>query len=138
MPDDAEKTVLVADDDRDVLNLVRFRLERDGLRVLTATDGAEALELVRSERPQVCVLDVMMPKLGGLEVVKRLRDDPGTAATRIIPADRAFGRQQRRRRIRTRGRRLRDQTVQPAGAAPTRQGPADALSADTAQSVSAA
>jgi DNA-binding response OmpR family regulator len=80
----ADKVVLVADDDRDVLNLVRFRLERDGYRVLTATDGAAALELARAEHPHVCVLDVMMPKLGGLEVVKRLRDDPGTAATRII------------------------------------------------------
>jgi DNA-binding response OmpR family regulator len=84
MPDDAEKTVLVADDDRDVLNLVRFRLERDGLRVVTASDGAEALELARNEHPHVCVLDVMMPKLGGLEVVKRLREDPATADVRII------------------------------------------------------
>jgi DNA-binding response OmpR family regulator len=84
MPDDAEKTILVADDDRDVLNLVRFRLERDGLRVLTAADGAEALELARAERPQVCVLDVMMPKLGGLELVQRLREDPATADIRII------------------------------------------------------
>src|SRR5919108_1464109 len=78
------KTVLVADDDRDVLNLVRFRLERDGLRVVTASDGAEALELARKEHPDVCVLDVMMPKLGGLELVKRLREDPTTADVRII------------------------------------------------------
>jgi DNA-binding response OmpR family regulator len=63
---------------------VRFRLERDGYRVLTAGDGVAALELALSERPSVCVLDVMMPKLGGLEVVKRLRDDPRTASTRII------------------------------------------------------
>jgi DNA-binding response OmpR family regulator len=84
MPPDAEKIVLVADDDRDVLNLVRFRLERDGLRVLTASDGAAALQLARAEQPHVCVLDVMMPKLGGLEVVKRLREDPTTAAIRII------------------------------------------------------
>ena len=80
----AEKIVLVADDDEDVLNLVRFRLERDGYRVLTASDGMAALELARAEHPHVCVLDVMMPKLGGLEVVKRLREDPGTAGTRII------------------------------------------------------
>jgi DNA-binding response OmpR family regulator len=84
MPPDDEQIVLVADDDRDVLNLVRFRLERDGLRVLTASDGAAALELARAEQPHVCVLDVMMPKLGGLEVVKRLREDPATAAIRII------------------------------------------------------
>ena len=84
MGPDAEKTVLVADDDVDVLNLVRFRLERDGLRVLTAVDGAEALELARAERPHVCVLDVMMPKLGGLELLKHLREDPATSTTRII------------------------------------------------------
>jgi len=84
MASDAETTVLVADDDADVLNLVRFRLERDGLRVLTATDGIEALKIARAQRPNVCVLDVMMPKLGGLELVKRLRDDPSTSTTRII------------------------------------------------------
>ncbi|MGA2924795.1 MAG: response regulator [Solirubrobacteraceae bacterium] len=84
MPASEQRTVLVADDDRDVLNLVRFRLERDGLRVLVAADGAAALELAREQRPDVCVLDVMMPKLGGLEVLKALRGDPATAATRVI------------------------------------------------------
>ncbi len=79
-----EKIVLVADDDPDVLNLVRFRLERDGYRVLTAGDGVAALDLARAERPHVCVLDVMMPKLGGLEVIRRLRENPETASTRII------------------------------------------------------
>jgi DNA-binding response OmpR family regulator len=79
-----DRTVLVADDDRDVLNLIRFRLEREGLRVITAQDGVAALGLAQRERPDVCVLDVMMPKLGGLEVVKRLRDDPATARLRII------------------------------------------------------
>jgi DNA-binding response OmpR family regulator len=81
---EAGKTVLVADDDRDVLALVRLRLERDGLRVVTASDGAEALELARAERPDLCILDVMMPKLGGLEVLRRLREDPETATTRVI------------------------------------------------------
>ena len=76
--------MLVADDDRDVLNLVRFRLERDGFRVLVAADGAAALELAREQHPDVCVLDVMMPKLGGLEVLRALRGDPATALTRVI------------------------------------------------------
>ena len=84
MEDSKPTTVLVADDDRDVLNLVRFRLERDGLRVLVAADGATALELARERHPDVCVLDVMMPKLGGLEVLRALRGDPATAATRVI------------------------------------------------------
>ena len=77
-------TVLVADDEQDILNLVRFRLERDGLRVVCASDGAEALELARAERPALCVLDVMMPKLTGLEVLQQLRADPQTAGTRVI------------------------------------------------------
>ena len=84
MQDSEPRTVLVADDDRDVLNLIRLRLERDGLRVLVAVDGAAALELAREQRPDVCVLDVMMPKLGGLEVLRALRGDPATIATRVI------------------------------------------------------
>jgi DNA-binding response OmpR family regulator len=79
-----QPTVLVADDDRDVQNLVRFRLEREGVRVVTASDGEAALELAREQRPDVCVLDVMMPKLNGFEVLKELRDDEATAGIRVI------------------------------------------------------
>lgn len=79
-----QRTVLVADDEEDILNLVRFRLEREGLQVLAARDGREALELAREHRPDVCVLDVMMPKLSGLEVLARLRSDPETASLRVI------------------------------------------------------
>ncbi|MGH2909442.1 MAG: response regulator transcription factor [Solirubrobacteraceae bacterium] len=78
------KTVLIADDDEDILNLVRFRLERDGLRVLLARDGQQALQTARDERPDLCVLDVMMPKLSGLEVLAQLRRDPDTAAMPVI------------------------------------------------------
>ncbi len=65
--------VLVADDDEDVLGLVSMTLERAGYSVARARDGAEALRLVEETRPVLCVLDVMMPKLDGLEVVRRLR-----------------------------------------------------------------
>jgi DNA-binding response OmpR family regulator len=78
------KTVLVVDDERDILDLVRFRLEHDGYRVITASDGEAGLSLARTERPDLCVLDVMMPKLSGLEVLAHLREDPLTAATRVI------------------------------------------------------
>src|SRR6478672_5906543 len=84
MASDDNATVLVADDEPDIIDLVRFRLEHDGYRVLTASDGEAALELVRSERPDVCVLDVMMPKLSGLEVLARLRAEPEIAGTRVI------------------------------------------------------
>jgi DNA-binding response OmpR family regulator len=78
------QTILVADDEADILNLVRFGLERDGHRVVLATDGAGALDLARAEAPALCVLDVMMPKLSGLEVLQRLREDPATARVRVI------------------------------------------------------
>ena len=78
------KTVLVMDDEQDILDLVRFRLVHDGYRVLTASDGQTGLTLAQQERPDLCILDVMMPKLSGLEVLARLRADPATAATRVI------------------------------------------------------
>ena len=78
------KTVLVVDDEQDILDLVRFRLEHDGYRVLTATDGQTGLTLAQAERPDLCILDVMMPKLSGLEVLANLRADPSTADTRVI------------------------------------------------------
>lgn len=80
----APKTVLIADDDEDILNLVRFRLERDGLRVLLARDGQQALQTAREEHPDLCVLDVMMPKLSGLDVLAQLRRDPDTATMPVI------------------------------------------------------
>ena len=78
------KTVLVVDDEQDILDIVRFRLEHDGYRVITASDGQTGLTLAQQERPDLCILDVMMPKLSGLEVLARLRADPATAATRVI------------------------------------------------------
>lgn len=66
--------VLVADDDEDIRMLVRFRLERSGYDVVSARDGAEALELAVRHRPDLAVLDLMMPKVDGYEVTRRLRD----------------------------------------------------------------
>jgi DNA-binding response OmpR family regulator len=76
--------VLVADDDADIRALVTFRLERAGYRVVTASDGEQALELARAESPDLAVLDVMMPRLTGLEVTKRLRDQHETSALPVI------------------------------------------------------
>jgi DNA-binding response OmpR family regulator len=78
------KTVLVVDDEQDILDLVRFRLEHDGYRVITASDGETGLALAKKERPDLCILDVMMPKLTGLEVLAHLRADTTTADTPVI------------------------------------------------------
>ena len=79
-----QPVVLAADDDEDILELVTFRLERSGYTVIQARDGEEALESARSSAPDVAVLDVMMPKLDGVEVTRRLRADGATRGIKII------------------------------------------------------
>ena len=76
--------VLAADDDEDILDLVAFRLERSGYTVIVARDGEEALELAAKELPDLAVLDVMMPKVDGFEVTRRLRADEPTSRMPII------------------------------------------------------
>lgn len=78
----ARKVVLVADDDRDIVDLVTFGLGESGYEVLEAFDGQEALDLALERLPDLCVVDVGMPRLDGYEVTRRLR---ATDATRSIP-----------------------------------------------------
>ena len=78
------KHVLAVDDERNIVRLVEVNLKRLGYRVSTAYDGEEALECVRVDRPDLIVSDVMMPKLDGFELVKRLKMDPKTAGIPII------------------------------------------------------
>jgi DNA-binding response OmpR family regulator len=76
--------VLCADDDRDILALVALRLERAGYRVAQAVDGEQALSLARELHPDVLVLDVMMPRLTGTDVLAALRSDEATAGLRVV------------------------------------------------------
>jgi DNA-binding response OmpR family regulator len=75
-------TVLIADDDRDIRDLVAHKLATAGFEVLTCADGQDALDQVRDRLPDVAVLDVMMPRLSGIQVLQRLREDP---QTRLLP-----------------------------------------------------
>jgi len=83
-PDGKQKLVLAADDDELILGLVVFRLELSGYRVVTAPDGEEALRVALAERPDLAVIDVMMPKLDGYEVTRRLRAHEQTRDMPII------------------------------------------------------
>jgi two-component system response regulator MtrA len=78
------KLVLVADDDVDILALVKAILERAGHEVMTAGDGAQALALVRERRPDLAVLDFAMPKMDGLEVLRRLRADDESSDLPVV------------------------------------------------------
>ena len=76
--------VLVADDDADILALVSFRLQRAGYDIVQAGDGEEALRLARERRPDLAVLDVMMPRLTGDEVTRQLRASEETSRIPVI------------------------------------------------------
>ena len=76
--------ILVVDDEPDVVELIEFNLKGAGCEVTTAVDGEEALKKARAIPPDLIVLDVMLPEVDGLEVCKRLRSDPSTAAIPII------------------------------------------------------
>ena len=76
--------VLVADDDPDILSLVAYRLERSGYEVITATDGADALRLVLAHRPDLVVLDVMMPRIDGYGVTRAIRAHALTERTPVL------------------------------------------------------
>jgi DNA-binding response OmpR family regulator len=78
--------VLVADDDEDILELVAFRLGRAGYRILTASDGEQALRIALDEHPDLAVLDVMMPRLTGLEVTERIRAEGGLMPIVLLTA----------------------------------------------------
>ena len=78
------KTLLIADDEPSVRLLVRMTLEDESYDILEAADGDKALELARVRRPDLIFLDVMMPRRSGLDVCRELKQNPSTAATRII------------------------------------------------------
>jgi len=77
-----EKTILVADDETHILNVVSLKLRNAGFRVLTAHDGQEALDVAIAERPDLLITDFHMPQLSGLELCRRLKQE---ATTRAIP-----------------------------------------------------
>jgi DNA-binding response OmpR family regulator len=77
-------TVLVVDDDPEIVTMVSMRLAKRGYHVVTASDGNEALEAARRERPALIVLDVMMPGRNGWEVVRALKQDPVTEKVKVV------------------------------------------------------
>jgi DNA-binding response OmpR family regulator len=75
---------VVADDEVDVRELVAYRLSRSGYEVVEASDGEQALRLALENPPDLAVLDVMMPKLDGYELTRRLRAEPSTQRVPVI------------------------------------------------------
>jgi DNA-binding response OmpR family regulator len=101
MPKPTTKKILVVDDEADILHFLELVLRERGYDVLTAASGRQAVELARDARPDLVLLDIMMPQMDGWEVLKLLRVDDTTAAipvamvsARTDPKDRVQGLQE--------------------------------------------
>ena len=78
------KKIMVVDDERHIVRLVEVNLQRAGYDVVSAYDGVEALEKITAEKPAMIILDVMMPRMDGFEVLKELRGNPETKDIPVI------------------------------------------------------
>jgi DNA-binding response OmpR family regulator len=78
------KTVLIADDEPNIVISLEFLLEQAGYRVLVAHDGQEALEVIQRQPPDLVLLDVMLPRLSGFDVCQRIRENPQWQHMRIV------------------------------------------------------
>jgi DNA-binding response OmpR family regulator len=78
------KRALIVEDSRTIASIVKHYLQLEGFEVLVAADGAVGLETAKRERPRVIVTDLNMPGMGGLEMVRALRADPGTCDIAIL------------------------------------------------------
>lgn len=78
------RKILTCDDEKHIVRLIQVNLERQGYEVITAFNGAECLELVAADRPDLIVLDVMMPEMTGFEVLEALKKNPDTAEIPVI------------------------------------------------------
>jgi DNA-binding response OmpR family regulator len=77
-------TVVIADDDLEILTMVRTLLRRRDVKLVEASDGEEAMRLIRENEPDLVVLDVMMPGMSGWEICKTIREDADLSETGVI------------------------------------------------------
>ena len=80
----ASETILLIEDEKNILELVKYNLEQDGFRVLTAMKGSTGLEMAIREKPALVLLDLMLPEMSGLEVCKALKQNEKTRSLPII------------------------------------------------------
>ena len=80
----AKETILVIEDEKNILELVQYNLEQEGFRVLKSPKGDDGLEQARKKKPNLILLDLMLPEIGGLEICKILKSDDATSQIPII------------------------------------------------------
>lgn len=76
--------VLIVDDEEDILDLLDYNLSKEGYEVMRAADGEDAIDIAKAQKPQLILLDIMMPKLDGIETCRRIREIPGMQSVYIV------------------------------------------------------
>lgn len=79
-----KETILIVDDEADLLELIEYNLKREGYNVLKAENGAEGLRLARKHHPDLVLLDIMMPRMTGTDVLRAMKDEPDLRAVPVI------------------------------------------------------
>src|SRR3990167_9378374 len=79
-----KEKILVVDDEIDILTLLKYNLEKGGFKVISAKDGPEAIETAKREKPNLIILDIMLPSMEGTEVCKILKKDDATSHIPVI------------------------------------------------------
>ena len=82
--DNSKIKILIADDEPDIIDFLQYNLKKEGFQVFIARDGAEALEIAQQEQPHLICLDIMMPKMDGVEVCRRIRENPDFKQMMIV------------------------------------------------------
>ena len=77
-------TILIVDDEDDIIDLLQYNLEQEGYRTISAKNGLDGMDVARQEKPDLIILDVMMPGINGIEVCRRLRQDAYLRHTPIL------------------------------------------------------
>ena len=83
---DRQKTVLIVEDEKNIVDILRFNLQREGYQTLEAYDGEDGLNKARSEKPDLILLDVMLPRMNGFEVCRALRQAGDNVPVIILTA----------------------------------------------------
>lgn len=81
---DGAKKILLVEDEPMLSNLLRQRLEKEGFLVVTAHDGVEAVSLLKQEKPALILLDIILPKMSGFEVMEAMKSDPTIQAAPVV------------------------------------------------------
>jgi two-component system alkaline phosphatase synthesis response regulator PhoP len=84
MPNHAPKKILIVEDEAEIAQLVKLYLDKDGFRTATANTGVEGLKLIKTDRPDMVILDLMLPEMDGLEICKKIRNAPDTALLPVL------------------------------------------------------